>query len=262
MRLLLVLTSFLSLIACGTKRTPIAFEKIHPELDKSGQMRSLLEGLVDPPQNLLEAVIAQGVSRELATTAFAKFEEFRAQVRNDGVITMIDFTLPSNRNRYYMVDRLTGRVDAMTTAHGIKSDPNKDGIAEYFSNIPESRMSSLGAYLIQERYVGKHGPSLKLDGLESTNDRARARTIVLHPANYVRDEGRTQGWSWGCPAVPQSWISSVITAARDGSFMYAMGNNTYKESTSDIFMKTLTLTPEFAPVNEADEAPADGYLAD
>ena len=74
-----------------------------------------------------------------------------------------------------------------------------------FSNEPGTLKSSLGLFVTAETYYGRHGYSLKLDGLEEgVNDNARERLIVLHGAEYVsrdRAEDRLVGRSWGCPAV-------------------------------------------------------------
>src|SRR5690606_932140 len=80
--------------------------------------------------------------------------------------------------------------------------------ADKFSNLPNSNMSSLGFYLTDETYFGKHGLSLKLDGMDNGhNDKARERAIVMHGADYVSDSFVKQhgrlGRSLGCPALPQ-----------------------------------------------------------
>jgi hypothetical protein len=49
-------------------------------------------------------------------------------------------------------------------------------------------MSSLGVYKTAETYNGKHGLSLRLDGLSPTNSKARERAVVVHGADYVEDE--------------------------------------------------------------------------
>lgn len=81
--------------------------------------------------------------------------------------------------------------------------------------------TSLGFYRTGKIYIGKHGPSLRLDGLSTTNSNARDRAIVIHGADYVQEEGRIQGRSWGCPAVAQNNRESVIERLKGGSLLYA-----------------------------------------
>ena len=75
--------------------------------------------------------------------------------------------------------------EAFRAAHGSGSDPDHDGYLDRFSDVPGSSASPEGAYLVAEPYVGKHGRSLRLDGLDPTNINARARAIVIHAADYA-----------------------------------------------------------------------------
>ncbi len=107
-------------------------------------------------------------------------------------------------------------------AHGKNSGVQ---YAEVFSNKNRSLMSSPGFYSTAETYFGKHGYSLKLDGLEEgINDHARERLIVIHGADYVSDDfikmyGRI-GRSWGCPALPIKHTEEVINLIKEGSCLY------------------------------------------
>ncbi len=210
------------------------------------------------PEGLLTQVIGQGVPRVVAEAAFMKYEEFRGAIENPRYISMIDFDRHSSENRLWMVDVSTGQVDALPIAHGAGSDPDNDGYADRFSNVPNSRKSSLGAYLIAERYIGKYGQSLRLDGLESSNDLARPRAIVLHPARYVEEGNSKQGRSWGCPAVPFGWIQRVIDRLRDKSFMYAFASlNRTSWQEDRLTMKGMLENPA-AWLGEASQAPVEG----
>src|SRR5262249_31752492 len=95
--------------------------------------------------------------------------------------------------------------------------------ASMFSNENGSKKSSLGIYLTAETYIGKHGLSLRLDGMEPTNSNARKRDIVLHGAEYVSDEtikkqGRL-GKSWGCPACPQPTPARPVEQLKNKSVL-------------------------------------------
>src|SRR5688572_3574867 len=87
------------------------------------------------------------------------------------VLTIIDYSLPSTQKRLWVLDMKTGGVlfHELVT-HGKNSGWEKP---TKFSNVEGSLMSSLGVYVTGGTYVGKHGRSLYLDGLEpGFNDQA------------------------------------------------------------------------------------------
>ncbi len=99
-------------------------------------------------------------------------------------------------------------------------------MATSFSNLPESNRSSLGLYRTAETYSGKHGYSLRLDGLEpGINDKARERAIVMHAADYVNEAAaKKQGYlgrSLGCPAVRPEVAKQVIDVVKGGDLLFA-----------------------------------------
>jgi hypothetical protein len=116
--------------------------------------------------------------------------------------------------------------------HGYVSHGRNSGdlMAEKFSNISSSYMSSLGFYLTGETYQGKHGYSLRLDGLEKGfNDKARERAIVIHGAqyaneNFIKQTGRL-GRSLGCPALPQEIAGDIINLIKENSLLLIYGQD-------------------------------------
>jgi L,D-transpeptidase catalytic domain len=152
-----------------------------------------------------------------------------ARARNDGVtrrplLTVIDYSLPSSRPRFWVLDMETGRVLVRElVAHGRESGGDR---AERFSNRPGSFQSSLGTFVTGGVYSGRHGRSLRLRGLDrGLNDQAEARAIVIHGADYVSEEfvrrmGRL-GRSEGCPALRPAAARRVIDLIRDGTVVYA-----------------------------------------
>lgn len=101
-------------------------------------------------------------------------------------LVIVDYSRRSSEPRAFVVNLETGLVeDAFRAAHGSGSDPDHDGYLDKFSDVPGSSASPEGAYLIAEPYVGKHGRSLRLDGLDPTNENARDRAIVIHAADYA-----------------------------------------------------------------------------
>lgn len=145
------------------------------------------------------------------------------QVINTGVLSIIDFSKPSNEKRLYVVDMLNGTLLFNTwVAHGRNSGkvlPTK------FSNRPNSFMSSLGFYVTGDPFVGQHGYSLKLEGMEKGwNDNALGRSIIMHPAKYVSEAYIRQrgfcGRSEGCPAIPMELDRAIIDSIRGGSCLF------------------------------------------
>lgn len=152
------------------------------------------------------------------------FHENKASFKNNSVVGLIDFGKKSTQKRWHFIDMTTGKVWSIHVSHGKGSDSNHDGFAEKFSNVSGSNASSLGFYRTAETYTGSNGYSLRLDGLSSTNSKARSRAIVVHGADYVQDANVIQGRSWGCPAVSQANLKNVIAWIKGGSLIYAFQN--------------------------------------
>ena len=144
--------------------------------------------------------------------------------RKASILTIIDYSLPSTTRRLWVLDLVTGEVRFHElVAHGKNTGANR---AKSFSNESGSLQSSLGVFRTDETYQGKHGYSLRLDGLEDgVNDRARDRAIVIHGAHYVSEafasnHGRL-GRSWGCPALDSEVSGAVIDAIEGGTLLVA-----------------------------------------
>jgi hypothetical protein len=139
-------------------------------------------------------------------------------------LTVIDFSKPSTARRMWVYDlRNPGLLFEELVSHGRNSGMN---LATTFSNLAESNKSSIGLYRTAESYIGKHGYSLRLDGLDrGFNDRARERAIVIHGADYV-SEGITKaqgrlGRSLGCPAVRPEISRKLIDTVKEGGLVFA-----------------------------------------
>jgi hypothetical protein len=99
-------------------------------------------------------------------------------------------------------------------------------MATAFSNRESSHQSSLGLYRTAETYTGKHGYSLRLDGLDTGfNDRARDRAIVMHAADYVNPmAAKANGYlgrSLGCPAIRPQISRRLIDTIKQGGLLFA-----------------------------------------
>jgi hypothetical protein len=160
------------------------------------------------------------VPSALLNKALNYFDSHQSQIKNKEVIGVIDFSQHSSKERFYIIDMSSGKVDRYQAAHGKNSDTDNDGYATQFSNEANSEMSSRGFYMTAETYSGEHGYSLRLDGLSSTNSNARARAVVIHPADYV-SSGQQAGRSWGCPAMDPRYSEEVINQIKGGALIYA-----------------------------------------
>lgn len=146
------------------------------------------------------------VRQELMDQAVAALDRHRDRVLLRDRMYLVDFQKFSGDERLYEVDLEGGRITLMRTSHGRGSDPSHSGYARSFSNIPDSYMSSTGAYATAGANWGmQQGPNVLLDGLEYSNDRARERAIIVHGADYadpdfLAREGKL-GRSYGCFSV-------------------------------------------------------------
>lgn len=157
-------------------------------------------------------------------TALKGYFELKAlnKLENDRYLTIIDMSVSANTERFYLIDIYSQSIVYKSlVAHGMATG---EEFAENFSNIENSHKSSLGFYLTGETYNGRHDFSLKLDGLEFSNNKARERGIVIHAANYVSHEyistnGRL-GRSYGCPALPFENYFDIVSKIKNKSCLF------------------------------------------
>jgi L,D-transpeptidase catalytic domain len=166
------------------------------------------------------------LSETLLNEALAAKADAISQIGNDRYISVIDYRVPSNVPRYFLIDTVDMSAERFLVAHGRGSDPDHDGKADQFSNIEGSKMTSLGAFITGKTYYGAHGLSLKLKGLSPQNDQAEKRLIVIHGADYVNADRVILGRSWGCPALQRDVAKRIIPLIKGGSFLYVVGTQT------------------------------------
>ncbi len=159
---------------------------------------------------------------EMAMKGYSKLL-LDGKVKNEDYLTIVDFSKTSDQKRLFLIDLKNQEVvEKSLVAHGRNTGANA---ASKFSNIPQSYQSSLGFYLTAETYTGKHGHSLRLDGMEANfNDKARERAIVIHGADYVSENFVTQhgrlGRSFGCPALPRANSKEIIETIKNKSCLF------------------------------------------
>jgi hypothetical protein len=171
-----------------------------------------------------------GLSREAFNEAMAGYQNLQKMgtIQNAGVLSIVDFSLPSFKKRLFILDVENGKLLFNTlVAHGRNSGQL---IATRFSNRFRSFKSSLGFYLTGETYIGHKGYSLRLMGMEQgINSNAYSRGIIVHGASYVNEDisriyGRL-GRSEGCPAIPSDIHRSVIETIKNGSCFFIYGKD-------------------------------------
>jgi hypothetical protein len=179
------------------------------------------------PQPLFDGLsrAAPGLDRQVLEQALAAMQcALKHGAEPAQRLAVIDYAQPSTARRLWIFDLQQQRLLLSDlVAHGRHSGEN---FATRFSNTQDSYQSSLGLFRAAESYSGKHGYSLRMDGLEAgVNDRARERAIVIHAASYVdprlaKTQGRI-GRSLGCPAVRPEVARMVVDQLKGGQFIFA-----------------------------------------
>jgi hypothetical protein len=177
-----------------------------------------------------------GLAKQALTLALKGQQKLvnRGIISNSTVLTVCDFSQPSDHKRMYIIDVSNARVLLTTyVAHGKNSGLT---YAKRFSNRPESLQSSLGFYVTKGTYFGEHGLSLRLSGQDrGFNDKAEARAVVVHGADYIGSQhsgAAYMGRSFGCPAVPSTVAPKVINLIKNGTclFIYHPSKNYLRSS--------------------------------
>lgn len=184
--------------------------------------------LIEEPSLYDELQLSQtGLSKDIFNKALTGWSALlkTQNTINANILSIADLSQSSNLKRLYVIDMSNKKILFNTyVAHGRNSG---EEFAYSFSNKPNSYQSSLGFYLTENTYLGAHGISMRLKGIEKgINDVAEQRGIVMHGAPYVcesfiKQNGRL-GRSQGCPAVPQELCEPIVNSIKGGSclFMY------------------------------------------
>ncbi|WP_299823276.1 murein L,D-transpeptidase catalytic domain family protein [uncultured Pontibacter sp.] len=179
----------------------------------------------------------------------------KQEVSDKPVLTIVDFTKSSNEKRLWVVDLEKKEVLFNTyVSHGRNSG---DEYAENFSNQEKSFMSSIGFYVTENTYYGKHGLSLKLEGLDKEfNNNAKDRCIVMHGAEYATEEFIAQagrlGRSLGCPAIPMDEHEDIIKTVVGGTALYIHAAH---DAYTSQYLDHVTAMAELVNENQKDVPP-------
>ena len=169
--------------------------------------------------------IGGAIDPSLLRRALDALERHQDSISHRDVIGVADFSLPSRAPRFHLMNLADGSVRSHWVAHGRGSDPSHTGWLERFSNEPHSNATSAGAYRTDCLYIGAHGHSMRLEGLDPTNSNALSRAIVVHGAWYVNEQvighSGMLGRSQGCFAVADSSLPEIMARLGPGRLIYA-----------------------------------------
>lgn len=171
------------------------------------------------------AAAAQGVNPVLVARTLEALARHNAVIWSRDVIGIADFGLPSSHPRFHIVDLLAGTTTSLYVTHGQGSDPQHTGMLQFFADTPDSLCTSEGTYLMGDDYVGKHGLSRRMLGIDPSNAHVYVRNIVIHSAAYadpalIATQGKL-GRSDGCFAFSPAVIGTVLARLGRGRMVYA-----------------------------------------
>ena len=177
------------------------------------------------PELALAAGPDAPTQRALFARATRELGRLGTAIQHRDVVGVCDFAAASRAPRFHILDMKSGKVSSLLVAHGKGSDPDHKGWVQRLSNVVGSEASSEGAYRTGAYYVGKHGRSMRLKGLDRTNDNAEQRAIVVHAASYVslgmvRAHGKL-GRSQGCFGFCGADLDHVMTRLGPGRLLLA-----------------------------------------
>ena len=183
-----------------------------------------------PARALAQTVFAQpqvGSLRDRVLFDIAKRELDKAgsAIWKRDIVGIADYGVRSSQPRFHFVNLGLGEVKSYHVSHGTGSDPEHDGWLNSYSNVEGSNATSKGAYVTWEWYKGRYGTSVRLGGLDNTNDNALRRYIVMHRAAYA-EQSHLERWgrlgrSNGCFAMGEEQFRIALLNLSGGRLLYA-----------------------------------------
>lgn len=162
-----------------------------------------------------ELISSDALAKDYSNTNLEALKFCKEKDFNQDYYFLIDMSIHSGKNRFFIHDfKKDSIVASKLVTHG-SCDKFEDNETKWekakFSNKPESHCSSKGKYKIGKRDYSSWGINVKywLHGLESTNNNAVERVVVLHSWNAVKNEEiypKYSALSWGCPAVSNEFM--------------------------------------------------------
>ncbi len=177
--------------------------------------------VVNAANSIIDSVLIEKeeTTKREAELAAAKLQHFSTQLKTfaaqnryaTDVGFLIDMSLPSGKKRFFVYDlQADSLITSGLVAHG---SCNQRFLEEgQFANIVNSGCTSIGKYKIGYSYNGNFGKAYKLFGLDSTNNKAFERYVVLHGYTCVPDEETYPQPicnSLGCPMVSYAFLEQL-----------------------------------------------------
>ncbi|MFN4025255.1 MAG: murein L,D-transpeptidase catalytic domain-containing protein [Hyphomonas sp.] len=166
----------------------------------------------------------KAIRADLLDRGLSALETVAPEAKASGRLVVVDYSRHSREERLFIVNLETGDVTRFRVSHGLGSDPNHDGYLDAFSSVPGSQASPEGIFRVAETYHGKHGRSVRLDGLEESNRTARERAIVIHAADYAEPDHLEQfgklGRSNGCIVFSAADLARFMEDVPEGTLIY------------------------------------------
>ena len=207
----------------GTAASPIRQPHPGQPLPARPQSPVLAQRPIVPAQPRVQ--VDPSVNPMLVASARAAYDRHRSRLRHTDTVGIVDFGRMSNQPRFYLLDTASGRVSQHHVAHGRGSDPEHTGLLQRFSNRPGSEATSEGSYLTDDFYQGRYGRSMRVQGLDWTNNNAYDRAIVVHSAWYAEPNMLATrgllGRSEGCFAMSYASLQETLGRLGPGRFLYA-----------------------------------------
>ena len=200
---------------------------MNPNLSRRGLLTAGTALLIAGKAGAATFAAAQAgtVNMDLVGRGIAAMRQRQTDLTAMERLAVVDFSLASCTPRMHLIDLEKSTIRSVLVAHGRGSDPHFTGWLTRFSNAPGSYASSAGSYVTGPAYVGEHGRSLRLAGMDNTNSNAEERAIVIHAAWYVNEaQAKTAGKigrSEGCFAVADASLDPVLSHLGTGRFLYA-----------------------------------------
>jgi hypothetical protein len=168
-----------------------------------------------------------------------------------GVAAIVDYTIPADKPRLFVINLDDGSFQSYHVSHGTKSGGD---VADSFSNELGSNKSSLGFIRTGKPYMGRFGREVPLIGVSKSNSNDQKRAILLHSAEYSSEDFLKKngfwGRSFGCLAVPQKDIDEIIFSLGNDGLILAYQDRLWDQAQKTPESQTLPGAPPAPPATE------------